>query len=226
MIEQIKLELISQGYSLPKELSVSDKLISFDAFINASLPNNSTEEIAKALGVSYSALNAQLSRHYRKVFSDKPTGTLSWARYLVSKLQLLICTNCYEYKELEMFSNCIGKYLNKGTLCKTCARSYNKNYYRNNKQASNIKSAIHYINNKSDYVEKSARRRAAKILATPIWADMSKIKEIYLLCPEGMHVDHMIPLNNPLVCGLHVHNNLQYLTAQENLQKSNSFNPF
>lgn len=223
MIEQIKLELVSQGYSLPKELNVSDKLISFDQFIQACLPNNSTTEIAEALGVSYGALNAQLSRHYRKIFIDKPAGTLSWARYLVSKLDLLICTRCYSYKEFDDFSSCIGKFLNKGTICRTCANSYNKDYYTDNKDSCNLRSSTHYLNNKPYYTEKSAKRRAAKLLATPLWADKLKIKEIYLLCPIGMHVDHIIPLNNPLVCGLHVHNNLQYLTVQENLEKSNSF---
>lgn len=214
---------MSQGYSLPKELNVSDKLISFDQFIQACLPDSNTIEIAEVLGVSYSALNAQLSRHYRKIFTDKPTGTLSWARYLVSKLDLLICTSCYSYKEFNDFSNCVGKFLNKSTICRNCANTRNKYYYTNNKESCNTRSSEHYLNNKQYYIEKSAKRRASKLLATPVWADKLKIKEVYLLCPIGMHVDHIIPLNNPLVCGLHVHNNLQYLTAQENLEKSNSF---
>lgn len=66
-----------------------------------------------------------------------------------------------------------------------------------------------------------AKRRAQKLKATPQWADMDRIREIYENCPKGHHVDHCIPLNNPIVCGLHVENNLQYLPALENIKKNN-----
>lgn len=65
--------------------------------------------------------------------------------------------------------------------------------------------------------------RKRRSIATPKWADLDKIKEIYKNCPEGYHVDHIIPLTSGLVCGLHVENNLQYLTAKENAIKANKF---
>lgn len=60
-------------------------------------------------------------------------------------------------------------------------------------------------------------------LATPIWADLDEINSIYRNCPVGFHVDHIIPLKHALVCGLHVPYNLQYLSAEDNLKKSNTF---
>lgn len=66
-----------------------------------------------------------------------------------------------------------------------------------------------------------AERRANKLKATPAWANLDKIKELYLNCPEGYHVDHIIPLKGKEVCGLHVESNLQYLPAIENIKKKN-----
>lgn len=69
-----------------------------------------------------------------------------------------------------------------------------------------------------------AKRNAAKLQRTPAWADIDLIKQIYLACPEGMTVDHQIPLQGEFVSGLHVQYNLQYLTPSENSAKRNSFN--
>ena len=49
-------------------------------------------------------------------------------------------------------------------------------------------------------------------------ADKEKIKEIYLNCPEGYEVDHIVPLS---LGGLHHEDNLQYLTIEENRRKGN-----
>ncbi len=73
------------------------------------------------------------------------------------------------------------------------------------------------------------KRRKGRLIATPPWANMSAINAIYraakkLKQQDGIerHVDHIIPLSHPLVCGLHVETNLQILTAEENMAKKNS----
>lgn len=75
-------------------------------------------------------------------------------------------------------------------------------------------------------VDKSQRRRAAKLLRSPSWTDSEKITEFISKCPEGYHVDHEIPLQGDLISGLHVLENLQYLPAKVNLSKSKKFVPY
>lgn len=70
-----------------------------------------------------------------------------------------------------------------------------------------------------------ASRRAAKILRTPAWVNEQAMAAFYRECPPGMTVDHIIPLQGKLVSGLHVENNLQYLTKSENSAKCNTFDP-
>ena len=68
--------------------------------------------------------------------------------------------------------------------------------------------------------------------AWPEWcANDIEFKFIYdgakVLRSHGLHVhvDHIVPLINPLVCGLHVPWNLTYLPAKENMSKSNKWWP-
>lgn len=71
---------------------------------------------------------------------------------------------------------------------------------------------------------KDATRRAKKFNATPPWADLEEIKRIYKSAADmNLTVDHIIPLKNPNVCGLHIPHNLQLLTKSENSRKKNRF---
>lgn len=64
------------------------------------------------------------------------------------------------------------------------------------------------------------KRQTVKAKLNVNW---SEIQEFYDNRPEDCHVDHIIPLNHELVCGLHVPWNFQYLSAEDNIKKSNSF---
>ena len=80
----------------------------------------------------------------------------------------------------------------------------------------------------SAYIVERRKRRDKSI---PPWANKKAIRAIYIKARQltletGVkhEVDHIIPSNHELVCGLHVENNLQILTESENIKKSNSFN--
>ena len=99
------------------------------------------------------------------------------------------------------------------------------------KQSQNkFKKTEKYKINRSKY-SKSEKGRAYKRAAAklprkrkPLWANWQEIRRIYDNCPPGYAVDHIVPLRGKNVSGLHVENNLQYLTREENSRKGNKFN--
>lgn len=74
----------------------------------------------------------------------------------------------------------------------------------------------------------SAKWRKAARMATPAWADFDAIRAFYeearrLTEETGIphHVDHIVPLQSKLVCGLHAQANLRVVTDSENVKKRN-----
>jgi len=86
-------------------------------------------------------------------------------------------------------------------------------------------------NNPEKFIALNAKRRSARLNATPNWLTkehFEEIEELYLCARmfklytgEEYHVDHIVPLQGKNVCGLHVPWNLQVIPAKENLSKSN-----
>jgi len=113
----------------------------------------------------------------------------------------------------------------------------NKKYRIENEQALRIKKAEYHQRVKDCPAVRTSRnffkakRRALQYRAQPKWANEFFIREAYALARLrtemfgfAWHVDHIIPLQNELVCGFHVENNLQVIPGSENCKKSNKFN--
>jgi 5-methylcytosine-specific restriction endonuclease McrA len=96
-----------------------------------------------------------------------------------------------------------------------------KRWEENNKEKRKLWLSEYYQKNKTKYRSRAARRRCQMRMATPAWVNIEQLHFIYAECPEKHHVDHIIPISGKTVCGLHVPWNLQYLTASENIAKSN-----
>lgn len=82
--------------------------------------------------------------------------------------------------------------------------------------------------NKHKVLASIAKRRAQKKNATPKWAEYKLMECMYqeairLTALTGIpfQVDHILPLNSDVVCGLHCIANLQLLTAMDNNSKKN-----
>lgn len=84
-----------------------------------------------------------------------------------------------------------------------------------------------YRKNPHAAVANTAKRRAAKLRATPSWADMAAIKGMYAaarmvseMMGEPYEVDHVVPLQGRAVCGLHDVRNLRIAPRSENRRKA------
>ena len=152
-----------------------------------------------------------------------------------------VCIACNQDKALSEFTLKRGK---PNAQCKTCKYAKDQFYREQNKDKTSKRNTKYWEQVKGTEKQKennskkcqtyrkqhpekfrhyTSFRRALKLKATPQWANLKQIEQIYLKCPEGFEVDHVIPLNHDLVCGLHVESNLQYLTIEENRRKSNNF---
>lgn len=142
------------------------------------------------------------------------------------------CTKCLLTKPAEDFAK--ARVASDGLMyqCKACMLLYrlahkaekyiqDRNYYKRT-----------YTERRHLYTAACTKRNAYKLSATPAWAEQAQIQEFYkesrrLTDETGIshNVDHIVPLQHPLVCGLHTPDNLQVLTRQENQQKHNFFEP-
>lgn len=105
--------------------------------------------------------------------------------------------------------------------CKACSRKKRKEAGYKKRR----KGVPWYLNlSKEDRAKYAKKRYLAKKRATPVWSEVTEIKMLYEEArAKGKHVDHIIPLQGDLVCGLHVYGNLQLLSSKENRRKGNYF---
>jgi len=108
----------------------------------------------------------------------------------------------------------------------------NKKQSIENKDINNARALLWAKNNPSRANANNAKRRLIQQNVTPKWANQFFIQEIYDLAQlrtkaTGFkwHVDHIVPLQSKLVCGLHVEHNLQVIPAIKNCSKGNHYWP-
>lgn len=155
----------------------------------------------------------------------------------------------YRHKNPEKRKESVRRYCddNKGRLNKIAAQ-YRKDhpdkrrktiakYNANHRYSVRARNAEWAARNPGKRTAKASKYRAKKLQAMPSWADNQYIEDLYSNCREAEHmfgaigldvkfnVDHIIPLQSDLVCGLHTEDNLQILSALENSIKGNHFIP-
>jgi hypothetical protein len=183
--------------------------ISYGDLISALVKYDSAKEAKLHLGLAEQTMNRTLKKCFPEV--KLIGGGQTWSYYLLSSVGYKKCFKCNKIKPIEYF-------LKEGS-CKECRHEYNTTDTR--KESNRLHQQKFYAGNKDYFRQKSAKYRATVVNACPKWANLESIKEFYYNCPEGHHVDHIIPLQGKYVCGLHLESNLQYLLASKNCAKSN-----
>lgn len=150
------------------------------------------------------------------------------------------CKYCYISIRKSSYLRSIDKSKNYYVQNKEIILNKEKEYRKNNSEKIKARSKLYRANNTNKIQEykklyqntenyKSTHRAKKKAYkkrvrqSTPEWVNMEDIINFYKNCPEGHHVDHIVPLKGKNISGLHVLWNLQYLTAEDNIKKSNKF---
>lgn len=188
------------GYTDPP----NKKGISTEMLIDGAISGNIVAYIREATGCAKQTVTNAI----KNTFPDRnPIHSSSIIKFLLDKWDLRYCSRCTLVKENNEFYYNSNKSDGLSDYCKECSREARKTTYAKNPQKE-----IHANN---------IRRRRVHELQTPKWANIPAIIKFYNDRPLGMHVDHIYPLNSDWVCGLHVVENMQYLTIEENLSKNN-----
>jgi len=211
---------------ITKEIALSK-----EDFLNLCLIHTSASAVAKEL----KCCRKKVAAAFKKLYPNKVPNTSLRTEILIVE-GLKWCTNCQKAKPLEDFYTDNSTSTGKTWGCKPCMDRKGKDWQENNPEKDKTARARYQKANQDKINSQQRERlrggkgayycakyRGAKLQRTPSWADLEKIKEVYANCPEGYHVDHIIPLQGEMVSGLHVETNLQYLTAEENLKKGNKF---
>ena len=151
-----------------------------------------------------------------------------------------ICGKCKEDKPLDKFVKKRDGRFGVSWSCKKCRHEDGSKYYFDNKSRINSykqlpeeKSRQRKWRQANQHVKNfhAASWRAQRKLATPKWLNKDQVQQMKNLYKEARslskitniqhHVDHILPLNNEMLSGLHVPWNLQILIYRDNIQKSN-----
>ena len=148
--------------------------------------------------------NAGVAGFTRRNFPDKPRTNIKLCTFLLLSENIKCCSKCEKVLDTWLFSKNKSNIQGLNGWCKECQNGHQKE-------------------NPEMWRNYAAIRRLRISKAKPVWEKQTNLLRFYKECPKGYEVDHIIPIVNGKVSGLHCVDNLQYLTRLENQIKHNKF---
>lgn len=172
--------------------------------------------------------NPEREREYRKRNSEKMTRqSREWARENRERSNAIKKKYRDAHKQELLESNNEWRRRNPERQ-----RENQRCQYQNNPEPRREATRLNKLNNRAYCTAKEVERYANKKNATPAWADRDAICAVYERAQqmteqngEAYNVDHIVPLQSDIVCGLHVEENLQVITRLDNVRKGNRWWP-
>lgn len=204
----------------PSEIAIKKYGITYEELIHALISTNNTYEASELLSLPKSTVkNALLKGLGKEILPTK--STKDWCIGLLLSVGYIKCPVCSSIETQESHNK--YKLSHGDYTCYSCLKGKSVVQRILHKEQKKEYQRKYTIENKGILAEKARLKRISSKDRQPPWANKDKIIEIYRECPEGYQVDHIIPLYGKNVSGLHVENNLQYLTSYENRVKANKF---
>lgn len=170
------------------------------------------KEAVKARSRAWSAANKERKRATNKAYREAN-------RERLNKLKL-------EYQQRTM-----ARHLERSAAWRSAnldrQRQAEARYRERNREACNERIKVWKRQNRDRLTIYALVRGRGVKQATPKWADFDAIRQIYeqaaalRMAGQDVHVDHIVPIFSPKVCGLHWEGNLRIVPRIENLKKCN-----
>jgi hypothetical protein len=137
-----------------------------------------------------------------------------------------VCTVCSVAKPFSAYARRAASADGLAPLCKECKCAAAREKYRTDPGIRAVAMMRAKINQKKRFLADPVYQRAFNLWGSSKrrtrmvpWA---KITDFLQVCEEALaagadcDIDHIIPLNHPLICGLHVANNVRVLSKKQN----------
>lgn len=132
-----------------------------------------------------------------------------------------LCSRCGLAKPISSFAQRAASKDGLAAACRECINASNRGSYRSNPVAKAQAIERTTRNRKLRFEQEPGYRRAHVLWGStkrrtkiPPWVSINDFVSVCALADllgEDFHVDHVIPLNHPLVCGLHVPENVRVM---------------